>query len=210
MSCARVRFTMWMLGAISALALSFASPAHATALTDNVWTPFYFGDAGSALYGTDTSDTTFTTGLITVDSILKISDAFYPGDNFSISVSNGTDVVATLTTPVVSFCGDSSCYVGPPLSTQETFDTAFSESSIFSSGEILLLAGFSYFITGNVVNSPLDGGEGAFELLTPVPGEIQTTPIPATWSLMLIGLAGLGFAAYRSSRKIGTAAFSAA
>ena len=38
--------------------------------------------------------------------------------------------------------------------------------------------------------------------------DIRATPLPATWTLMLVGLAGLGFAAYRrrsSNLEIATA-----
>jgi hypothetical protein len=39
-------------------------------------------------------------------------------------------------------------------------------------------------------------------------GAVPTTPLPATWTMMLLGLAGLSFVAYRQSRK-GTAVIAA-
>ena len=205
----------FVCGAVSALALLAASPANASSLTVNGgWTEFDFDGPGSSIYDAaefnfngGQIDTTFTTGTLTSNAILKITDGFFAGDNFNIVVTqNPSTAFANLTTPAVTACtggtaGGCTDYApipsvstpSPTSPTNATWNAAFNDPD-FSSGTILLLAGFSYDITGTVVNSPFGGGEAAMELLS-------ATPIPATWSLMLIGLVGLGYGAHRRSAK---------
>ena len=46
----------------------------------------------------------------------------------------------------------------------------------------------------NLTTSP---GPGAFDVL----GSVTTTPLPSTWTMLIAGFAGLGFLAYRGTKK---------
>jgi hypothetical protein len=54
-------------------------------------------------------------------------------------------------------------------------------------------------------NESMSSGEG-FSFNYAAAGGVSATPLPPTWTMMLIGLAGFGFVAYRRQRK--EAAFS--
>jgi hypothetical protein len=49
-------------------------------------------------------------------------------------------------------------------------------------------------------NETMSSGEG-FGFNYAAAGGVSATPLPPTWTMMLIGLAGFGFAAYRRQRK---------
>jgi hypothetical protein len=59
--------------------------------------------------------------------------------------------------------------------------------------------------TVNFIGGIAPGATGYFSLEEPVsisaPPTVTGTPEPATWAMMLLGFAGLGFAGYRASRK---------
>jgi hypothetical protein len=59
--------------------------------------------------------------------------------------------------------------------------------------------------TVNFIGGIAPGATGYFSLEEPVsisaPPSVVGTPEPATWAMMLLGFAGLGFAGYRASRK---------
>jgi hypothetical protein len=76
--------------------------------------------------------------------------------------------------------------------------------SNFSNGEFDLPAGVDT-ITGTWLGFI---GEGDGALVVSSASLIAPTPLPSTWTMMLIGLAGLGFAAYRGTknRPVGLAA----
>ena len=63
--------------------------------------------------------------------------------------------------------------------------------------------GSSYFVSSVVFS--LDGTGGAWNQVKQmdfsVPGAITTIPEPSTWAMMVLGFAGLGFGAFRRSRK---------
>jgi hypothetical protein len=54
-----------------------------------------------------------------------------------------------------------------------------------------------YFIDPNNPGT-VDYVRGSLNTLTV---EVSTTPLPPTWTMMLIGLAGIGFVAYRRKSK---------
>jgi hypothetical protein len=201
MSRPQIGFRLLAIGAATAFAMVSASPGKADTLTPDTWTTFYFDGTGSALYGSGgTVDTTFTTGTLSANADLLITDAFYAGDNFNVTATGGPAPI-TITTPSVGTCSDpSTCtFYGP--STQypdpQSYFTAALHDPNFSSGEILLLAGYSYDITGTVKYSPFGGGQGGFEL-------VAATPLPATWTMMLAALIGFGYCAWRRSPKNST------
>jgi hypothetical protein len=73
---------------------------------------------------------------------------------------------------------------------------------------ISLPAGDDYWLEFASTSAPKSpGGLSTFSLT--VPGSVVTTPLPATWIMMLTSLAGLGFFAYRG-RKNWSTAFAAA
>jgi hypothetical protein len=198
MSRSPLKLRSWVIGAAAVVAALSVSPADAAALSVNSWTVFNFGNTGSALSDEVNGDTSFTTDRLSSNAILEVSDAFYPGDIFDISINGGTPIPTS--TPPCSgytclaapeFTGTNYVYVGMPLTTVEIYDTAFTDG-LFSTLSIVLAAGSSYTITGTALFA-LEPGMGAFNLVE--------TPLPPAWTLMLVGLFGLCWVCYRRSTR---------
>jgi hypothetical protein len=51
-----------------------------------------------------------------------------------------------------------------------------------------------------LINETMSNAEG-FSFDYAAAGGVSATPLPATWTMMLIGLAGFGFVAYRRKSK---------
>jgi hypothetical protein len=135
-------------------------------------------DGSTTQLGTLTSNPTFGPGTYTLSFSLGAYtyQGQYPLEQTLVSIGNWSTVI----TPVV----DSSFTPGAPLQN------------------------YSFVVTTN-------GGSLVFEALNPQsPGQgtnvgnildnvqVSAVPEPATWAMMLIGFAGIGFAAYRRSRKV--------
>jgi hypothetical protein len=76
--------------------------------------------------------------------------------------------------------------------------------------------GYSIINMGDEVNESCTSGGcffndtlGAF-VNTPVTSSITPTPLPSAWTMLITGFIGLGFFAYRGSKKTSTAALAAA
>ena len=107
-------------------------------------------------------------------------------------------------------------FTGFPLGvTSGTYDHTFDMSLAASYNPAFLgvntpLATFGALQTGlnagdaylNIHSSSFPGGE--------IRGFLHAVPEPSTWAMMILGFAGIGFMAYRRSRKISATALSAA
>ena len=170
-------------------ALSFASlfamPAFATTTaltTDGTWFAFDVDELTSASTGLEWielnngSPLTFTFSL-TNQGILKIVDAGFAGDTFSID-GIGSLLTATSAVP------QSPAEPGTGLD----FDAAFANHSRFSFAEVFLGAG-SYSISGALLQSAVDGSNVPFNATV---GGISVTAVPLPASgLLLLGASGV-------------------
>ena len=156
------------LSAIALATTAISAPAQAEVLVENGdWQVFTFSDTGSAW------DREFT--FVAANPVdLWVTDAFQSGDMFEV-FSNGASL--GLTSPPTVF------YV----QINDDYDAAFA-SPIWSSRSFALGPG-SYTISGMVDFSPFDSGSAAIRLLT----ARAPVPEPATWGLMLLGFAALGY-----------------
>jgi choice-of-anchor C domain-containing protein len=59
----------------------------------------------------------------------------------------------------------------------------------------------TFLSTDGSLNSEAFFGPVVGGVLVTAAGGVSTTPLPATWSLLLVGFAGLGFVAYRGTRN---------
>lgn len=169
-------------------ALSFASlfamPAFATTTaltTDGTWFAFDVDELTSVSTGLEWIDLTgspltFTFSL-TNQGILKIVDAGFAGDTFSID-GIGSLLTATSAVP------QSPAEPGTGLD----FDAAFANHTRFSFAEVLLDAG-SYSISGALLQSAVDGSNVPFNATV---GGISVTAVPLPASgLLLLGASGV-------------------
>ena len=167
--------------AVAALGLA-ASPAVAdTIVQDGGWDVFEFGGVGSPVFDQQNNiDFTFT---LTSSSTLRITDGYFDGDQFDVII-NGIDQGATST----------------PTSRRPTSATrgrTLSRARHFSHASYDLGPG-SYDVEAYMLQSPYGAGAGAFSLGVLPP----RVPEPATWGLMLVGFAAVGFAARRRQRGL--------
>jgi len=177
--------------ALASAAAFFGQIAGASAgpITVGQWYTFGFGTTGSPLSSTCLStcengihppsvalpsDSPWTFTLPTRGELI-VTDAFLPGDQFSLS-DHGTFIGDT-STPVIDYNKTCSNDISACL--------AFSE---ISKGTFALAAG-DHAITGTVIQSPFDGGVGYFE--------VRAVPEPATMSLLAASLVALGMVSYR-------------
>lgn len=208
MTCMRRgKRALWALSALATLAIGGACSASAETLVPGSWTVFDFlTPQGSTLYadsgGFPTSDATFTTGLLTQSADLLITDAYIPGDMFQLTIDNNaapTPVTETLSTSTPPCAAASDCGSQPSLipSTDSDWTTAYS-SGEFSTGTLLLQAGFDYTITGITLTDATSrgAGKGALEL------EVLATPLPSSWTLLLAGFAGTLLLFWRRHRPL--------
>ena len=162
--------------AVAALGLAAAPAVADTIVQDGGWDVFEFGGAGSAVFDQQNNiDFTFT---LTSSSTLRITDGYFDGDQFDVII-NGIDQGAT-STPTFA-----TTYIG------DAWTNAF-ESSNFSHASYDLGPG-TYDVQAYMLQSPYGAGAGAFSLGV-LPARV---PEPATWGLMLVGFAAVGFAARR-------------
>jgi hypothetical protein len=162
--------------AIAALSIN----AHAVTIasvalpTDGSWAEFDFDQAGSAIYDMSTQLTSFSFTL-TQNSVLRVVDTGFSGDQFTINVGGQT---FSTSTPVVQSDSED------PI-----FDASTNWSDArFSKGEWLLTAG-SYTVTGKVTASPFDGGYGYMS--------VTAVPEPESYAMLLAGLGLMAIVARR-------------
>ena len=161
---------------IAASLAALALNAHAVDVpTDGSWVEFDFDAQGSSLYDLISNDTTFTF-TVSQNSVLRIVDAGFSGDRFSITVSSlGT----TLT----------SAPVAQDVSEDPVFDAAtLWADSRFSKGSWALGAG-TYTVTGVATASPFEGGFGYLS--------VTAVPEPESFAMLLAGLGLVGAIARR-------------
>lgn len=172
MKCVRTLIAL----AIASFALSASA---ATLPTDGSWTEVDFDGPGSALYDLGSLDTSFSFNL-NQNSVLRIVDAGFSGDRFSIS-ANG------------SLLGLTSAPVQQDAAAEPVFDAAAAwHDSHFSKGSWNLGAG-SYTITGLATLSPFSGGFGYMS--------VTAVPEPTSWGMLLAGLGLIGVIARRNSAR---------
>ena len=161
---------------IAASLAALALNAHAVDVpTDGSWIEFDFDAQGSSLYDLISNDTAFTF-TVSQNSVLRIVDAGFSGDRFSITVSSlGT----TLT----------SAPVAQDVSEDPVFDAAAVwADSRFSKGSWALGAG-TYTVTGVATASPFEGGFGYLS--------VTAVPEPESFAMLLAGLGLVGAIARR-------------
>jgi len=152
-----------------------AVKAKADAITPgDGWQRFQFLAKGSAWY--EPSSFEFT---LVSNGILKVTDAFNAGDQFSVYDST------------LGFLGNTS-YVPPvPSAVNDIPDSAFTDPA-FSHASFLLNPG-SYIISGFAIESPYNEG-GAYL-------RVDFAPVPLPSAVILLGSGLLGLVGWRRFRK---------
>ena len=173
-----------MILAMGALAAACSAvPAAATAILTDQWYSFSFGGVGfpfaqgfngdpstdPASLNAPDPDWEFT--LLTAGSITFV-DAFNVGDQFTIT-DFGSSIGTTSAPGAGAGCGNDI--------------TACLNDPDFSKGTFALGAG-SHSINGTPTASPFGSGGAFFRVNS------TAVPEPATWAMMLLGFAGIGFA----------------
>lgn len=165
---------------IAASLAALAFNAHAVDVpTDGSWVEFDFDAQGSSLYDLISNDTAFTF-TVSQNSVLRIVDAGFSGDRFSITVSSlGT----TLT----------SAPVAQGISEDPVFDAAAVwADSRFSKASWALGAG-TYTVSGVATASPFGGGFGYLS--------VTAVPEPESFAMLLAGLGLVGAIARRRTAR---------
>lgn len=149
--------------------------------------------------GTDVSGSgTFTVGGL-VDSSVGPSDGYYlVGATGTI---NGVNITGTTS----YFGSDNVIYLPPDQPGGYSITDNFGIALALSNGDIEFTgasAPSTYIIDASSSSSVISsscgvGGCSYVDSFTLTLNPVTTTPLPATWTLMLIGLAGLGFLLYR-------------
>jgi hypothetical protein len=164
---------------LAAAIAAFAFNAHAVSIaTDGSWNEFDFDAVGSSLYDLGSLDTSFTFTLNQA-SLLRVVDAVFSGDQFTI-VANG-NTLGTTSAPTVQ-------------EIDSIFDAATAwNDSRFSKGEWSLAAG-TYTITGSATLSPFNSGFGYLS--------VTAVPEPESYAMLLAGLGLMGVIARRRNRNV--------
>jgi hypothetical protein len=101
-------------------------------------------------------------------------------------------------------CG-SSCAAHPVLITEGGSNTIFGPQSIATYLQTYTFDLSETLSAGETVDflaeTGTDGGCTYCNLSTGLEATISSTPLPSTWTMLLIGLAGLGFVGYRHGKK---------
>jgi hypothetical protein len=186
-AAAAINLNQWYTGKFGSIIPSAVSgPSFAPGVNG----PLYGGGVANSI---DAPAGTSWTVTLSGPGLLTVTDLEVSGDEFQVFV-NG--VAATVATAWVGQNGlpggftSTSCFgcssVGSDIS-------AALGNADFSSGTFLLFAGL------NTINIDYIGrvsnGDVAFYAVAAVPE-------PSTWAMMIIGFAGLGFAAYRRRRTV--------
>lgn len=166
---------------LAAAIAAFSFNAHAVSIaTDGSWSEFDFDAAGSSLYDLNTMETSFTFTLNQA-SLLRVVDAGFSGDQFTI-VANGNTL------------GTTSFPIAQGASEDPIFDAATVwNDSRFSKGSWNLAAG-SYTITGTATLSALDSGMGYLS--------VTAVPEPESYAMLLAGLGLMGAITRRRNRNV--------
>jgi len=163
---------------------------------------------------------TFTVGTSgELSSISIVLAASSPITLNLLAVSGGSPTNSILGTSVVSdpssspawttfsFGSNIAVYSGEVLAFQPStsvsggqvlgIDIAYNAANPYAGGELFINrgTGWSPFISELTGQGPIGGVDAAFET------QVAVTPLPSTWTMMLIGLAGFGFVAYRRKSK---------
>jgi len=125
--------------------------------------------------------------LVTYNQNVIVTDIFVPGDNYWV-YDNGA-LVGTTNAADCTADGPGGCTVGGPVYAANGL--AGWASPLFAHLDFAAKAGD--LITIQVKSIPTGFTDSTVAL--------SSVPEPATWAMMLIGFAGLGFASYRASRK---------
>jgi hypothetical protein len=164
-------------------ALALAGPSHAVALVaGSGWQEDVVNAAGSL---SDNSPVTFTVGAGGSD-IFSLSDAFTPGDIYTVTVNGAVTAMSTFTSYATSFDNN----LGPAAA---TFAPAWLDNS-FSHLQLIFAPGtYSLSITGDCAGTcPAHFGDRL---------DVAAIPEPAVWASMLVGFGLLGGVIRRDRRR---------
>ena len=135
----------------------------------------------------------------------------FGGSAVYIGVDSGTGYdTLTFSTPVSSFGAYWNYAPGfgddPTLTIFDTSDTQIASFDLASLAPISTPGAFNAFDFRGIVDTNADIKSiefgGSYILLAGTPsGGVPGAPEPATWAMMLLGFAGVGFAGYRGARR---------
>jgi hypothetical protein len=183
-----------ILGALTFAALGTHS-AHASLIGDTVSVRFLYPDAATTLHDHGTFTITGT-------------ESFADGGAVSIAFGSSTITLTNLVPGAfasVPFLGyDIQLISGAPFS-NVVIDPL--SSSAFATGTVLTFSSNDIKINFAATCGSCAGGETIVLNLTDVTAAV---PEPSTWAMMILGFAGVGFMAYRRSRKDQSLALGAA
>ena len=198
-----------LLMALGATALATTSAANATSFVGSTGGCFGTGctPTSTASLITGTSNLTFTSGTFNVtDSggIAPIGSGIPPTDTlgfFSLTGGTGTTAISSPFTLLVNFtspgsvAGNGTYFAA--VSGSVTDGTAGGVDIDFDNTPHLFTSAAGPFTLAVRDLSVTNGG-----LNTPITGTIRAVPEPATWAMMLLGFAGIGFAMRRRRQPV--------
>ena len=196
--------------AVLLTALSVAGSAYANVATGSIWEndPTGAGDATPANVPTGPADVTFS---VTTPIDFESGAAYTIGEFLSSGgatvLSGAGELGNTLDNTIFNFTGNVSVTAG------EVFTVGHDDGLTLVIGGLTVISaplGTSFVVTQQTYTGPSGtlpfqlvygeafGAPGDLEISLPLNG---AAPEPATWVMMVLGFAGLGFAGYRTSRK---------
>jgi hypothetical protein len=201
-----------------AAVLSVALVATFTSVKDSSAAVLFFEDFNSQVQGApQTSLTNWTVSSGSIDVIGTGFFNFYPGNGNYIDLNGSSGAYGQITSTTIfgagtytlSFLlGGSTGGAGNvDTSTKTTLVTLgnFSQEITLDPGAGLTTQSFTFTTTGgNLAFTSLAGGNpNVGNILDNV--QVSAVPELSTWAMMLIGFGGLGFFAYRRTKKISAA-----
>lgn len=145
----------------------------------------------------DTRDQTIGIGndfspdwIATVSGTVYVTDLDVIGDNYNIYVNSG--LVATTAAADCSTYGAGACDTGVANPLYYADPWAAFASGLFATAVFKVNAGDIVDIQAIALPTGFSDSTVAIT---------ETVPEPATWAMMMIGLAGLGYASWRTSRR---------